>query len=287
LIIPLVQKYKTLTDFKNNEPSAYDACVRNGWIDELLGNLERKSKVWEKDEILRLTNNFEYLQDFKKSFPNAYVSAQRKGWSEELFSNLKQAPRKKRKWTYEILKDLTQKFDSIKSFKAEHPSAYSAILQSGWLDELTNHMTRERRTTGIDLESVLDIAKKYQSIGDFKKNDKNTYAVAQYHGWLPEVSKFLGRKNIEWTYEKVKNIVDKYETLKDFIQLEPNAYHAAQRNKWLEEITKNLKREVTKWTYDDFITLSEPYKEKLEFKRAFPKLYQVAYKWGWIKDKYK
>jgi predicted GIY-YIG superfamily endonuclease len=286
IISSLASNYTTLLDFKKNEKRAYDACVQNGWIDELLGHLERKLNSWDKDTVLKMASQYQYLQDFKKDNPSTYRWVVKNNLVFELLSFLKQKPKEK-KWSYENLKQLVIKYNSVNEFKKDYPGAYSAILKNGWLDELTNHMVRQKRTGNITLEMVLNIAKKYDTISNFKKNDKNTYALAQYHGWLPEVTKHLVRKKTIWSYDKVKEIADKFNTIKDFYTSNPNAYAAAKNNGWMNDVTKHMNKTKTKWTYEDFIRLSQPYDKKIDFKKAQPKLYQVAYKWGWLKDKYK
>ena len=65
-------------------------------------------------------------------------------------------------------------------------------------------------------EEVLNIAKGYDQMNLFKKNNPNAYNVARYNGWLEEIRKNMIPAYTSWTKEMIHKEALKYPTRRQF-----------------------------------------------------------------------
>lgn len=88
--------YKTKSEFKRNDGSAYSTSVRHGWLKEICKHMitpEPYNKKWTKDACHKVALRYSIYKDFRTKEASAYVTARRNGWLNEICSHLK----KKRK----------------------------------------------------------------------------------------------------------------------------------------------------------------------------------------------
>ena len=105
---------------------------------------------------------------------------------------------------------------------------------------LKEYIIQEQRIRW-NLDMVLNVAKKYSKMNDFKKNEPKAYGAARSNGWIEDVRKIMTPAYENWgNIEKIYNEASKYETLKDFRELSPKAYVAATNKNILDNL-KNFK----------------------------------------------
>ena len=87
-VLSAASKYETISDFQNNEPSAYMAARKNGWMDEIIPLMKVMKQTWTKDSIIDLMKNYTNKSDFTDDHPNARMAAMRHGWWDEITSHM-------------------------------------------------------------------------------------------------------------------------------------------------------------------------------------------------------
>lgn len=81
-------KYKRLVDFQKLSGSAYRACLRNKWIDDI-PNIERQKTIngyWNNYELCKTeSRKFKYRKELHKNNWAAYNYANKNGWLEDFY----------------------------------------------------------------------------------------------------------------------------------------------------------------------------------------------------------
>lgn len=79
------KKYKKKSDFRKNAAAAFDACTRNGWLDEACKHMEVFPK-WTFIQCLKASKFCKNKIEFRKRFAGAYDACWRNNWLDEIFS---------------------------------------------------------------------------------------------------------------------------------------------------------------------------------------------------------
>jgi hypothetical protein len=245
-IMSIVKKYTKLKDFRNNEPNAFEAAIRNGWYDDVTKYLEKTIKVkkYTRELIEKIIGSYKTLADFRKNEPSAYAAILSNKWY-DLIENLE---RKEYPWT-EInnVKQEAKKYKTKKEFSQNSPGAYNSALKNGWMDEVTKHMILKFVWTK---DLINDIAKRYDDYVDFRKENKNAYNAAQKNGWLNDVTKHMNKRNV-WDDESVKQEALKYQNRESFRLGSTGAYSYAKKNNILDDVTRHMGLKNTKGHKED------------------------------------
>lgn len=189
-----------------------------------------------------------------------------------------------RKYTYEDVKEIAERYNTLTEFTKNHVGAYEAALNNGWLSSFT-HLKRKRIHT---IGSILNECRKFKCYRDFILSDESIYnAFLKFYNnckikdedlpWKVEK-----RKN-EWTYKDCYEEAKKYKSKWHFRLGNNSAYNAARKNKWLDDYTWFKKRE-SKYTYEICKELASKYKSRAEFQKACGSVYSQAARKGWIDD---
>ena len=76
-----------------------------------------------------------------------------------------------KKYTYEEVKEIADRYDTLAEFTKKHVGAYECALNNGWLADFT-HLKRKRVHT---VESVLAVCNKFSSYKEFISYDATIY----------------------------------------------------------------------------------------------------------------
>jgi len=128
-------KYTTRTEFRKGSSGAYDASMRNGWLDEICGHMVelRKPKgYWTKENCRKESLNYWNRGEFEKGSTGAYDASWKNGWLDEVCSHMGD---NKMKWDYDACKKEALKYNKRSEFSKGSKSAYSSSWKNGWLDE--------------------------------------------------------------------------------------------------------------------------------------------------------
>jgi predicted GIY-YIG superfamily endonuclease len=81
-----VSKYASRQDMRNNNQSLYNACFKNGWLEEFFGDWVKKSdNYWNNlENVLNAAKECKGAKDMAKKFGGAYNAARKNGWTKLL-----------------------------------------------------------------------------------------------------------------------------------------------------------------------------------------------------------
>ena len=131
------RNYKTRSEFRLKCQSAYNRAWRNNWLKDYYWFIKttRKPK-WDEEACLRIAKLCSSKTDLSKKSSGAYKAAKRNGWLTNYtwFTRTPELLSKKRKWTYEICRNIAQRYKTRWAFGKENSGAYHACLRNHWLD---------------------------------------------------------------------------------------------------------------------------------------------------------
>ncbi len=176
---------------------------------------------------------------------------------------------------------------TISEFSKKFSGAYQNCLKYGWLDEVCSHIRRIKRRNGYwNDENVIEEAKKYTSLKEFRENSSGAYDYAhdkkELFNEIKELLKSEKKPNGYWTYDHCYEEAKKYTTLIDFHDKSSSSYTYARNNKWLEKFTwlestrdKNYGKD---YTVEELNNLSSQCINRSEFKKKYYHAYNYARK---------
>ena len=123
------KKYKSRRAFRNGNRGAYNASLRNGWLDEWFGETKNTLVPLSKEKCYEIAKGYSSRGELYINNRRAYRCLHKNGLLNELFD------KKRKKWTkekcYEIAKDCKSRIE----FKKMNDYAYQTSRINGWLDE--------------------------------------------------------------------------------------------------------------------------------------------------------
>ena len=123
------RKYKSRKEFSKKCRSAYQAALRNGWLDDC--TFEEERKIWDKKSCLEESRKYKSRGEFSKKCKSAYTAARRNGWLDDC----DWLEPKLRSWDKKSCLEEASKYKSRKEFSNKCRGAYAAALRNGWLDD--------------------------------------------------------------------------------------------------------------------------------------------------------
>lgn len=138
-----------------------------------------------------------------------------------------------------------------------------------------------------DLNKVLDLAKNYDTITDFRKENNYAYALASRKGWLPDLYKILKRTQTEYRVysdEEILKIAKNYPTINQFKVNNNNIYQQAYNRGLIPKIKEFIKPAYEKWDYDKVKKEAKKYSSRKEFQKGSPGAYGWAFRNNHLDD---
>jgi len=86
-------------------------------------------------------------------------------------------------------------------------------------------------------EECENVAKKYDTLVDFYKNEESIYTAARQHGWLKDYTWLKRQEQEIVSYEEAYEEAKKYEYIGDFSKNAQRQYNAAYKRGWLKDYT--------------------------------------------------
>lgn len=132
-------KYKTRTKFYRGSGSAYNACLKNGWLDEVCKHMN-KGVTFSVQECEEAAQKYYSKSAFLKADKAKFKFAKKKGWLNDICKHMpKHTPKKY--WTYERCKEEALKYKRRTDLEKNSSRVRGLIRQNGW-DELLSHMEK-------------------------------------------------------------------------------------------------------------------------------------------------
>jgi hypothetical protein len=129
------------------------------------------------------------------------------------------------------------------------PKTYRFALRHGLADIATRHMKYIVEHGKWTKEAVIESAKKYQTLMDWRLAESSAFVIACRNGWLNLArSHFTVTKqpNGYWTKERVIENAKKYNKLSVWRVNESSARTIVLRNGWMDEATAHMKKRVNR-----------------------------------------
>ena len=117
-------------------------------------------------------------------------------------------------------------------------NAYRFALRHHLEDIATKHMPYVVEHGKWSKEAIINSAKQYKTIAEWRNAVESAYAIASRNGFLEEIRSFLSttkKPNGYWTKERVLSSAKLFKNLSDWKKAEPSAVVIARRNRWLNE----------------------------------------------------
>lgn len=230
------KKYKTIKDFLENAPCAYQKAVKNKWIEEyvwLKDNIKHRKNYYTYKKCYEIAKKYNSLNEFRKEKNCAYNVAKENNWLDE-YSWLE----RQFKWTEETLLEEAKKYKTRSEFSKAKPGAYEYALKHDLLDKCMWFNESKKPNGYWTYEKCLEESKKYKYRGDYRTGSHGSYKVAVRNRWIDDFIWLLKQKPNSrrvWTEEKCREEAKKYKSSSEFKKGNKSAYKAATRYKWLRD----------------------------------------------------
>ena len=226
-------KYKTRTEFYNNEPSAYKKAQENNFLDDIC-----KHMIIVGDKYKRCIYSYEFSDNHVYVGLTYNTDDRHKRHISENNSivNIHMS-----KTGFEpIMNQLTDYIDVEEAVNMEEYYV-NYYKKNGWviLNRIKTGSIGSNKKHKWTYEKCKEEALKYNNKRDFTKYGKGAYSYAYKRGWKDDICSHmieLKKPNGYWTKERCENEYLKYNNIKQFKQLSKGAYDSAKRNKWLDSL---------------------------------------------------
>lgn len=187
---------KTLSqrsDFAKKFPGAYRMARINGWLDECCSHMRKYSKDLTFEEVLEIAKKFQRRTEFYYSTPGVYCIAKKNGWFEEVCKHM---PFRLGKVSREQVFEEAKKYRTRTEFYQSSRSYYRVALKHNWMNDCCAHMlSRDEMNKQVKgpwiFTKLLDEAKRYDSLKEFRKNSPKDYAAARKLGFIDDIRDFM------------------------------------------------------------------------------------------------
>lgn len=153
---------------------------------------KRKYRWLSKEFCEGVARKFKTLRAFRRSDWSVASKAMSEGWLDE-YTWLKRQRVKRGTYSKEECRRLAKKCKTLSEFTTKYRCAEVVANRNGWLKEFTwlerQRAPRVRWTT----EALVEESKKYRTLSDFYKGNRNAYGMAYRHGLLGQFT-WLERK---------------------------------------------------------------------------------------------
>ncbi len=260
-------KWRTKKEFKANNPRAYKAAWRYGWLDRVCAHMAPAFVKWNEESIQAEALKYKTRSEFRDAPTGAAGAADRLGVFNQVCAHMP-CPKT---WTEEAIRKEALRYSSKTEFKLQSGSCLQAARRLDIFEEVCSHM---QRPAAYNLkwtpETIAKAAKKYNYPSDFKEAEPGAYfAAVNRLGILDQVCAHMEKKQIEWTDEKLFNVAKTYRTKVDLSKAYPGIFNVAKKRGLWETITAHtecgLALSSTKWTDEEIIAEAKKYKTISDF----------------------
>ena len=291
LCADVISKFDDIKKLTKEYPGCINAIRSNGW-GELLDKIRRVKKPWTYETAKEEVKKYKLIVDIINNDSGLYGAIRKNKWDdllEDKRENYKPTLVYDKNKCHEVALQCSSKTEFQKRFSG----AYHNCLKYGWLDEVCSHMKHIKHRNGYwNDEKVLEEAKKYTTLKEFRENSSGAYDYAydkkDLLDKIKEILKVGKKPNGYWTYERCYEEAKKYTTLIDFHDKSSSAYTYARDNDWLKNF---IWLESTRWkkygkiyTIEELKQISKNCFNREELKQKNEHAYRYAIKNGLINE---
>lgn len=283
-------KYKSLKEFRDKNPSAYNAISRAGELEEYCRLLGWKLRIiWTKQLCLNEAIKYNTVKLWQIKSQSSYNAAKKNGWFNECTKHM--ITTRKPAGFYDIKKNVikeAKKYSNIKQWQIGGSASYQGAKRNGWFEECIKHMNKLLRPVGFwTFEKCKEDALKYTGKWEWQKKSVSAYNAAFKNKWIDKCTKHMvssQRGYKYWDdYKNCKKACLSCKQLKELRQKFLACDIAIKRNGWFEELTKHMiKRKI--YTLSMCKEEALNYKKRTEWKKNNLGLYESARRNGWLNE---
>jgi predicted GIY-YIG superfamily endonuclease len=133
-------KYKSRKEFSRKSNGAYDASLRNGWLDNVCGHMISKRLSWTKETCSAEALKYNTKSEFIKNSRSAYMFALRKQWISNICQHMAFLKKPNNYWNKERCVKEALKYNNRSDFQNNSEGAYNSARRKHFLNEICDHM---------------------------------------------------------------------------------------------------------------------------------------------------
>lgn len=288
------KKYKTKTEFKNNNSGAYNVAYRNGWFVDYTwledGNkiaVEERRK-WNKETCYEEAKKYKTKVEFRKLSSGAYDAAYKNGWLKD-YTWFESGVISKRR-IYVVYYYIDDETNAVyvglsNNMKRRHRQHSTCNLRHGKVEfDIVYKYFHDELGKEVPEPIILE-----KNLSSEEAQEREGYYVELFtkEGRLVLNSAKAGSLGAygKWTKEKCFEEAKKYKSRLGFEKGNNSAYKAAKRNKWLDDYTWFApSASISKWDYETCFEEAKKYTSRGEFQNNSVRAYHVALKNKWLDD---
>ena len=218
-IIDIAKGCENKQEFYTKYKKLYDYCTYVGIRKEVMSYVPHKKK-WTEESLLNEAKKYNTRSEWLRKNTSSYnIALKNKELFEKCVAHMeyygKFGESTMIKHTYELCKETYGKYDRLNDLIKNERNVYSAAIRNGWHQELSSHMTKYKGyNVKWTFEKVKQEALKYNSIGEFKDNNRGAYFKAIYSKWLMDVIGHMTGGNRKWNVDKLVEVLKKHDSKK-------------------------------------------------------------------------
>ena len=130
------KKYKTRSEFKKGNISAYQVARKNDWLKEYewLTSLCKPDGFWNYETCYQEAKKYTTRSEFSKGSSGAYNVARKNDWLKE-YEWLISLCKPNGFWNYDNCKEEAKKYKTRNEFQKGSSGAYNVARKNKWLDD--------------------------------------------------------------------------------------------------------------------------------------------------------
>jgi hypothetical protein len=248
-IIELAKGCENKGEFIKKYYNIYTYLNKTSYKKEIMELIPRKIK-WSPELLVEEAKKYTSRSQWLKNNASSYNIANR---NPELYEKCVEhmgscgkfgEPNTTKKYTFEVVKDTYSKYETINELFKNERNVYNAAIRNGWHKDLSKNMKKYISRKQIwTFERVREEALKYNSIKEFKENNRNAYFKAVYSKWLSDVITHMTGGNTKWTLEKIVEKLSQHDRRSWY--KDPNcraAYYYMKRHDISDKVMNELKK---------------------------------------------
>lgn len=228
------RKYASRAQFHANNPRAYNAASKKGWLEDVCAHMPYPTNRL-KEDVAALASAYETRSAFARHENAAYVAAQRRGWLDDVCAHM--GPPEKMKlftrFVYVIRAGGTR--DVYVGLSCDPKKRYGRHAVKGRA-EVRDMLSRPHRFLVVTTRLAPDAAADYEKrlIARFRDAGWNVINVLPGGG--------LGAAYAKWTPETIKIEAEKYDSVASFRSGARSAYGKACRLGIVDDVCAHMAR---------------------------------------------
>lgn len=178
------------------EQSAIDEFIAIGWNvlnAKKAGALGGARTKWTKERCMLEAARYSTRSSFMAWSPVAYQKCAERGWLDDLCAHQTLQTLPAGHWTIERCREAAQQCKSRRDFRSRFPVARQIAQRRGWLDDICQHMTVEKRGNSYwTKDRCLAEARRFTRPIDFIRSSPGAYGAVRRNSWRAEVYAAIG-----------------------------------------------------------------------------------------------